>query len=71
MATNKKTPVAIDKEKSEFNVKKITQIYADDRKLQLKQDRGINKRGLASRKLWSLTDRDQIDRLIRDAYDEP
>jgi hypothetical protein len=71
MATNKKPPVAVDKDKSEFNVKKITQIYADDRKLQLKQDRGINKRGLASRKLWSLTDRDQIDKLIRDAYDEP
>jgi hypothetical protein len=71
MPTTKKTNVALDKEQTEFNVKKITQIYADDRKLQIKQDRGINKKGLASRTLWSLRDRDQIDKLIRDAYDEP
>jgi hypothetical protein len=71
MATVKKNNVALDKDQSEFNVKKITQIYADDRKLQIKQDRGINKRGMASRTLWSLRDRDHIDKLIRDAYDEP
>jgi hypothetical protein len=71
MATGKKNNVALDKDQSEFNVKKITQIYADDRKLQIKQDRGVNKRGLASRTLWSLRDRDHIDKLIRDAYDEP
>jgi hypothetical protein len=71
MPTTKKDNVALDKDKSEFNVKKITQIYADDRKLQIKQDRGISKRGLSSRTLWSLRDRDHIDRLIRDAYDEP
>jgi hypothetical protein len=71
MATVKKNNVALDKDQSEFNVKKITQIYADDRKLQIKQDRGINKRGLGNRTLWSLRDRDQIDKLVRDAYDEP
>jgi hypothetical protein len=51
MPTNKKTNVALDNEKSEFNVKKITQIYADDRKLQIKQDRGVSKRGMANRTL--------------------
>jgi hypothetical protein len=71
MPTNKKNSVPLDKEATEFNVKKITQIYADDRKLQVKQDRGISKKGFASRTLWSLRDRDQIDKLIRDAYDEP
>lgn len=71
MPTKKENDVALDKQKSEFNVKKITQIYADDRKLQIKQDRGMNKRGLGNRTLWSLRDRDQIDKLVRDAYDEP
>jgi hypothetical protein len=69
--TTKKKPAPLDKETSEFNVKKITQIYADDRKLQIKQDRGLNKRGLPSRRLWSLQDRDDIERLIIDAYDQP
>lgn len=71
MPTKQENDVALDKQKSEFNVKKITQIYADDRKLQIKQDRGMNKRGLGNRTLWSLRDRDQIDKLVRDAYDEP
>lgn len=72
MATNdKKTNAALDKAATDFNVKKITQIYADDRKLQIKQDRSLNKRGLPQRRLWSLDDRGDIDRLIRDAYDEP
>jgi Tfp pilus assembly ATPase PilU len=68
---NQKPNAALDKAATDFNVKKITQIYADDRKLQVKQDRSLNKRGLPQRRLWSLDDREDIDRLIRDAYDEP
>ena len=68
---NQKPNAALDKATTDFNVKKITQIYADDRKLQVKQDRSLNKRGLPQRRLWSLDDREDIDRLIRDAYDEP